>query len=332
MDYTRYFQTNCLDPAYNLAFEEYILTNYRQGNILILWQNKNAVIIGRNQNTLEEIDPNFVAANSIQIIRRNTGGGAVYHDLGNLNYSFICDAGDAGKDAMKPFLNVVVQALCDLGLDAKCSGRNDILVSEKKVSGTAQQLSNGRLLHHGTLLFDSDPEMIAGALKPDPCKFQSKSIKSVKSRVGNIRTALSSDMDISAFWDYLKIHLTNDCFQICSLSDDELHQIQLLKQKKYDTWEWNYGKSPQFTLHSKKRFPGGLLDIHLCVHSGKISEIKIYGDFLSLCPVSDIEAALTGCLFRHDAMQHALSGLDLQSYLGTITQDMLIDTILSANS
>lgn len=326
---THYLETHSTDPAYNLAFEEYVLTNYRDGNILILWQNDNAVIIGRNQNTAEEINQFFVDQHSIHVIRRNTGGGAVYHDMGNLNYSFIADAESVDKAAIQYFLEPVVQALRDLGLDAECSGRNDILVSGRKVSGTAQQLSKGRLLHHGTLLFDSSPDMISGALNPDPTKFQSKSVKSVRSRVGNIREHLSADMDIHAFWQHLKTRLLGSDFALITLSDADFAAIQELKESKYDTWEWNYGKSPKFQMRSKRRFSGGLLDIHLSVAGGCITAIQIFGDFLALSPISDVEAALLGCPYQREGLLTALRDLDLSLYLGGITAEELAETILN---
>lgn len=326
---TLYLETHSTDPAYNLAFEEYVLTNYRHGNILILWQNDNAVIIGRNQNTAEEINQNFVDQHGIHVIRRNTGGGAVYHDMGNLNYSFIADADSIDKDAIRYFLEPVVEALRDLGLDAQCSGRNDILVSGKKVSGTAQQLSKGRLLHHGTLLFDSNPDMISGALNPDPTKFQSKSVKSVRSRVGNIREHLGADMDIHSFWLHLKTRLLGSDFMEITLSETDLAAINELKATKYDTWEWNYGKSPKFQMRCKKRFLGGLLDIHLSVAGGCISAIQIFGDFLALSPIIDVESALLGCPYHRDGLLTALQDLDLSLYLGGITAEELTETILS---
>ncbi len=325
---TLYLETHSTDPAYNLAFEEYVLTNYRSGNILILWQNDNAVIIGRNQNTAEEINQSFVDQHGVRVIRRNTGGGAVYHDMGNLNYSFIADAESIDKAAILYFLEPVVGALRGLGLDAECSGRNDILVSEKKVSGTAQQLSKGRLLHHGTLLFDSNPDMISGALNPDPTKFQSKSVKSVRSRVGNIREHLGEDMDIHSFWGHLKSNLLGSDFTEITLSDSDLAAINELKASKYDTWEWNYGKSPKFQMRSKKRFSCGLLDIHLSVAGGCISAIQIFGDFLALSPISDVESALLGCPCHRDALLVALHDLDLSLYLGGITAEEVAETIL----
>lgn len=321
-----YLETGSTDPAYNLSFEEFVLKTRQQDDYLILWQNKNAVIIGRNQNALEEINQGFVEEHSIRVIRRNTGGGAVYHDLGNLNYSFITDA--TQQNASR-FTAPVVQALRSLGLDAEASGRNDILVSGKKVSGTAQHRTGNRILHHGTLLFDSDATMIAGSLNPDPTKFQSKSVKSVRSRVGNIRTALASDMEITAFWSYLKTALASDGLIPVSLTPAELAEVEKLKIEKYDTWQWNFGSSPKFATVIRRRHPGGLLEIHLTVKHGCIESIAIYGDFLALTPLDDLITALTGCLYREDALHHRLSPLTLSDYLGSITEVEFLSTILN---
>ena len=186
-----YLETGSVDPCYNLALEQYVLEHFREGDWLLLWQNANTVVIGLNQNTAEEINAAFVEKHGVTVVRRMTGGGAVYHDLGNLNYSFICDVGNAEELTIRRFTDPVCRALAAMGVDAETSGRNDILVGGKKVSGVAQRITNGRILHHGTLLFDSDPAMIEGALKADPAKFRSKSAKSVRSRVGNIRDYLS---------------------------------------------------------------------------------------------------------------------------------------------
>ena len=320
-----YLETGSTDPAYNLAFEEFVLTHRTEGDILILWQNDNAVIIGRNQNTAEEIDQGFVDAHGIRVVRRNTGGGTVYHDLGNLNYSFITDAG-ASKAA---FTDPVIRALRSLGLDAEVSGRNDILVSGKKVSGTAQQVSKGRVLHHGTLLFDSDSSMITGALTPDSGKFQSKGVKSVRSRVGNIRTFLKQDMDIDAFWAHLKRTLGDTGMTCDILSDRELAEVARLKSEKYDTWQWNFGRSPAYDVQVKKRFDGGTLDVRMRVSHGVITGIKFYGDFLAVRPVSILENALTGCEYRKDAIEQALTGLPIAECLGGITTEECIRTILN---
>lgn len=327
---TFYLETHSQDPSYNLAFEEYVQAHRREGNYLILWQNKNAVIIGRNQNAEAEIHRDFVDSRNISVIRRNTGGGAVYHDLGNLNYSFITDAGDVSQRSADLFTEPVVSALKHLGLDASASGRNDILVSGCKVSGTAQYLMKGRILHHGTLLFDSDLSVVAGALNPDPTKFQSKSVKSVRSRVGNIRRFLPEDMTLTQFWDYLKTALS-DSLVPTQLIEEELAEVKALQQAKYATWEWNFGKSPQYAQICRRRFPGGLLEIHMNVSQGNITQLRIFGDFLALTPVTPLENALIGCACREDALETALAAVSDFSCLGGITREQLLDTILQRN-
>ena len=329
MNKTYYLETGSTDPAFNLAFEEYVQTHRRTGNYLILWQNANAVIIGRNQNTEEEINPVFVKEHDIKVIRRNTGGGAVYHDMGNLNYSFITDSGDIAERSAALFTEPVVRALKALGLDAESSGRNDILVSGRKVSGTAQHIIQGRILHHGTLLFESNPEMIAGALNPDPTKFASKSVKSVRSRVGNIRAFLPTDMALKNFWDYLKRALVSDGIELTSLTTEELSQINELKAQKYDTWDWNFGHSPKFQRKCKNRYDGGLLEIHLSVAGGKIQDIRIRGDFLSLTPVDPLESALKDCIYREDIVSAILDKFDLQAILGNIEKQEFLETLFA---
>lgn len=328
MSVTFYLETGSTDPAYNLAFEEYVLKHRQEGSYLILWQNRNAVIIGRNQNALEEINRDFVNENGIRVVRRNTGGGAVYHDMGNLNYSFITDAQPQEAITGSRFTLPVVRALQKLGLDAESSGRNDILVSGQKVSGTAQYRCGGRILHHGTLLFDSDPEKIAGALNPDPTKFQSKSVKSVRSRVGNIRASLPRDMELSDFWNYLKIELAAGGLVPAALQPDELAQIAALKAEKYDTWQWNFGTGPKFGTQIRRRWPGGLLEIHLSVVRGFIESVQIFGDFLSLTELQPLVQALTGCAYQEDSIRKALESIPLSDCLGSITKEEFISTIL----
>ena len=326
---TIYLETGSTDPRYNLAFEEYVLRNYTQGDILILWQNANAVIVGRNQNAEAEINKAFVAEHDILVVRRNTGGGTVYHDMGNLNYSFITDVDGLERDTLHRFLEPVVKALQGLGLEAEASGRNDILVSGKKVSGTAQQLLNGRILHHGTLLFNANTSVLAGALNPDPTKFQSKGISSVRSRVGNIRDHLGGNMDMAVFWQYLKgALLAGETVQV-QLKPEDLRAIETLKAEKYDTWEWNFGRSPKYQFTNKKRWPGGLLEVHLSVEAGKISGLRIFGDFLSLRPVPELEETLTGCSYQEEAILDALKDVPLQGYLGCITPEELVATIMN---
>ena len=324
-----YLETGCLDSHYNLAFEEYVLTHCTAGDYLILWQYRNAVIVGRNQNAEAEINRSYVEAHNIDVVRRNTGGGTVYHDMGNLNYSFITDAGPAEERSCARFSEPVVAALQQLGLNATLSGRNDILVDGKKVSGTAQQLLKGRILHHGTLLFDTDPEKIAGALRPDPSKYQSKGIQSVRSRVGSIRAALKQDMDMQAFHRFLKAQLFSGDVIPLSLTEEQLAEVRRLKSEKYDTWQWNFGRSPKFSTCLRQRYPGGLLELHLTVEQGCIREVAILGDFLGLADLQPLEQALLSCPYREDAIREVLARFPLEDMLGSITADEFVVTIFN---
>lgn len=322
-----YLETNSTDPFYNLAFEEYVLANRTGGDYLLLWQNDNTVVIGRNQNAEAEIDRTFVEAHGIRVVRRATGGGAVYHDLGNLNYSFITDAGETEKLAIKRFTQPVVSALRELGLRAEASGRNDILVEGRKVSGTAQRLLRARILHHGTLLFDADPGMVAGALHVDPEKFRSKSAKSVRSRIGNIRDFLEEDMELPAFWAYLKTALAGEGFEAGSLTAEELQGVETLKRDKYDTWEWNFGRSPAYDMRNKRYWDGGGLEVRAAVREGRISDIVFYGDFLGVESLNAVTEALKGCPFWAKDVSEVLDRFSLPAYFGGITKADILATM-----
>lgn len=282
------------------------------------------MVIGRNQNAAEEIDRAFVAAHGVRVVRRMTGGGAVYHDLGNLNYSFITDAGDAQGAAR--FTEPVVSALRALGLDAQSSGRNDILVSGKKVSGTAQRLCKGRILHHGTLLFDSDSDMIARVLRPDAAKFDSKSVKSVRGRVGNIRAMLNRDMTLAEFWAYLKTALADELEPV-ALTEQELALAQTLRREKYAAWDWTYGAAPPSTATARRRFPGGTVEVRIRICGGKVEDIVFYGDFLALRDLTPVQEALRGLPCRRAVLYEALQGFALEEYFGTIRAEELLEVI-----
>ena len=323
-----YLETGSRDPRYNLAFEEFVLTHRTEGEYLMLWQNENTVVVGQNQNAEEEIDRAFVEAHGITVVRRTTGGGAVYHDMGNLNYSFITDSGDAEQITMTRFTQPVVAALRGLGLQAEAAGRNDILVEGRKVSGTAQRLVGNRILYHGTMLFDSDPSMVAGALRADPAKFQSKSAKSVRSRIGNIRSFLPEDMTLPAFWAYLKEALAQGGeLQEEHLTPEELEEVRRLQDEKYATWEWTYGRSPKYTMTNRRKWDGGILEPRIAVEEGRITQAVFFGDFLSLTSLEPLTEALKGCAFRREDVEQVLSRFPLEQYFGSITREEILETI-----
>lgn len=327
MEQIHYLETQSQNPFYNLAFEEFVLRSRTEGQYLLLWQNDNTIVIGQNQNAEGEINRAFVERHGIHVARRTTGGGAVYHDLGNLNYSFITDAGDAERLTMERFTKPVVEALRGLGLDAEASGRNDILVEGRKVSGTAQRLHQGRILHHGTLLFDTDSAMVSGALNVDPAKFQSKSAQSVRSRIGNIRSFLRQDMELPAFWAYLKESLFGSGLLADALTEEELAQVQALRETKYDTWEWNFGRSPRYNVSNKRKWEGGILESRMAVEKGCITQGVFYGDFLARAPLDQLTAALENCPFRREDVGALLDGFPLRELFGTITREEILETI-----
>lgn len=320
-------ETGSQDPYFNLAFEEYVLTRRTGGDYLLLWQNDNTIVIGLNQNAEAEINRAFVEEHQIRVVRRSTGGGAVYHDLGNLNYSFITDVGQSQQLEISRFTRPVVEALRGLGLHAEASGRNDILVEGRKVSGTAQRICCGRILHHGTLLFDSDPGAVAGALHVDPAKFQSKASKSVRSRIGNIRDFLQTDMELPAFWEYLKTFFSSSGIVTDTLTSEELAQVEQLKAEKYDTWEWNFGRSPTYNVTNKRRYEAGSIEMQASVEKGHICEIIFYGDFLATQSMEPLIKALMGCAFRQEDVSAILEHFDLMSLFGGITQNNILDVM-----
>ena len=323
-----YLETGSTDPCYNLALEQYVLEHRREGDWLMLWQNANTVVIGLNQNTAEEINASFVEEHDITVVRRMTGGGAVYHDLGNLNYSFIEDVGNAEELTIGRFTEPVCRALASLGVQASTSGRNDILVDGKKISGVAQRIAGGRILHHGTLLFDSDPAMIAGALRVDPAKFTSKSAKSVRSRVGNLRDFLPEGIDLPQFWDLLLRELTRDGLIRETLSPDELQEIRTLADEKYRSWDWIYGRSPDWRYHSRRRFPGGSLELYMNIHAGRIEDISFYGDFMATAPLDGLTDALRGVRRDTESLTEILDRFDLPALFGGIRKEEILSLLL----
>lgn len=327
-----YLETGSVDPCYNLALEQYVLEQRREGDWLMLWQNRNTVVVGLNQNTAEEINASFVEAHGITVVRRMTGGGAVYHDLGNLNYSFIQDVGNAEELTIGRFTEPVCRALASLGVQASVSGRNDILVDGKKISGVAQRIVGGRILHHGTLLFDSDAAMIAGALRADPAKFTSKSAKSVRSRVGNLRDYLPEGIDLPRFWKLLLHELTRDGLIRESLSPDELQEVRRLADEKYRSWDWTYGHSPDSQYHSRRRFPGGTLEVYMDLHTGRIEDISFFGDFMATAPLDGLTEALRGVRLDAESLTEVLDRFDLPSLFGGIRKEEVLFLLLNEDS
>ncbi|GGE25847.1 lipoate--protein ligase [Marinithermofilum abyssi] len=321
---------NITDPRINLAIEEYALTHL-DGNdeYLLFYINEPSIIIGRNQNTFEEIHVDICRERGIHVVRRLSGGGAVYHDTGNLNFSFITR--DDGKSFMnfRKFTDPVIRALRELGVEAELTGRNDIQVGEKKISGNAQYAAQGRMFSHGTLMFDVNLEQVAEVLKVKKEKFQSKSTKSVRSRVGNIRDFMDRDMNIGQFREFLLRYIFEGHEEIPEyrLQESDWKKIREIKEKRYGNWDWNFGRSPKFNVENSKRFPIGSIDVRLNVKKGMITICTIYGDFFGFKDVKEIEERLTGIRYDRKAIEKALEGIDIQPYFGNITKEEFVDLV-----
>ena len=318
------------DPRINLAIEEYALKNLdRNETYLLFYINEPSIIIGKNQNTIEEINLEYVEKNGIQVVRRLSGGGAVYHDLGNLNFSFITKDDGESFHNFRKFTEPVIKALKKLGVNAELSGRNDIEVEGRKISGNAQFSSRGRMFSHGTLLFNSEMEHVASALKVSKDKIESKGIKSIRSRVANISEFLEEKITIEQFRLLLLQSIFEGKEKIPEyvLKTEDWEKIDQLSKERYQNWDWNYGKSPKFNLQHSHRFPAGQIDVRLEVNKGIIENCKIYGDFFGVGDVSEIDIKLKNLRYKKAAIEQALTGINVVHYFGNVSKQELIDLI-----
>ncbi len=324
-----YINNNSHNPYFNLAFEEYFFNYNFNDDCAILWQNKHTIVIGKNQNTWEELNHEFVKTSKINIVRRNSGGGAVYQDLGNINYSYITNkASKSDVNNYAKFTKPIIDALNNIGVEAKFSGRNDIEVNGKKISGNAQLWKNHKILHHGTILFDVNLDILQKALKPDLLKIKSKGIKSIRSRVVNIKSLLKKPLSDSQFKDILAQKLSENAVTYIPTKADIAAITELMNQK-YLTPSWNYGNNPKFNIEHKKRFTNGTLETKINVTDNKIQKIKFYGDFLSLENVADVESKLINVELNEMKILQVLQTFDLKLYFGNISENEIITTIFN---
>jgi lipoate-protein ligase A len=316
------------DPRLNLALEEFLLRHVRIAEPLLLFYiNEPSVIIGRNQNTLEEIDPEYVKANDIHLVRRMSGGGAVYHDLGNLNFSFITE-GQEDLHNFARFTDPVIRVLRELGIDAQLRGRSDIFAAGKKISGNAQYATRGRMFSHGTLLFDTNIAAMLKAINPRRVKIESKAVQSVRNYVSNIRELLPEDMTITE----LKQAILAGTFggnQIPTheLSEEDWDHVRRISADRYGTWEWNVGRSPRFNVQKSERFAAGKVDARIDVDKGLIQSIKIYGDFAGKQEIAELEARLIGVRYDPDILAETLQDSNIQHYIGGLTREQFLKMI-----
>lgn len=323
----RYLESPSTDPYFNLALEEYLFQQLDSADgLFMLWQNDNAIVIGRYQNAVQEINQAFVREHGIHVVRRLSGGGAVYHDLGNLNFTFITPEGATREIDFHFFCQPILSALAQIDIHAELTGRNDLTIEGKKFSGNSQYIMQGRVLHHGTLMFRSDLSVVSRALRVDRDKVESKGIPSVSSRVANIADYLSKDISLQEFKYRLVEAVSKDTPLLSfSLEDKDLAAVSRLRDNKYSTWEWNYGRSPQYTVQKKRRFEGcGSVEVSMSVAAGgAIEGIQFFGDFFGREDCAGLENALVGLPCRYEAIYRTLKEAEAARYIHGVTAEQL---------
>lgn len=303
----KFISSNIKDAYFNIASEEYLL-KHTDGFYIYLWQNSPAVIVGNNQNTLLEVNLGYAEKYDIKVVRRLTGGGAVYHDLNNVCYTIIAPYSQ-GVDYYAKWTTPVIEFLNSLGVKAEFSGRNDICIDGKKISGNAQVVYKNRIMHHGTLLFDTDLSVLQNVLVENKLKIQSKGIKSVRARVTNIKSYLDENLSCSQFFemlcDYLRKNLTNYQF-----TQKDVQQINYLVSSKYNTYDWNIGKSPIGKNRLDIKFDCGIVTITFDLVDGRFLNTQIFGDYFSSENVNHFIKRLDGKQFIKEQIESALEGIE----------------------
>ncbi|HGI8756851.1 TPA: lipoate--protein ligase [Streptococcus agalactiae] len=327
----KYIVNTSNDPAYNVALEAYAFQKLTDiDEIFILWINEPAIIIGRHQNTIQEINKEFIDKNGIHVVRRLSGGGAVYHDLNNLNYTIISNNTQEGAFDFQTFSKPVIDTLAKLGVKAEFTGRNDLEINGQKFAGNAQAYYKGRMMHHGCLLFDVDMSVLGQALKVSKDKIESKGIKSVRARVTNIVDHLSDKITVQEFSDAILAQMKEEYPEMDEyvLSDAELSEIQAMRDNQFATWDWTYGKAPEYTIERGARYPAGKITTYANVENSTIKSVKIFGDFFGVKPVDDIEKMLEGVRYDYKDVLAALKTVDTSQYFSRMTPEEITKAIV----
>lgn len=327
-----YIQSEKTDPHYNLALEQYVFDSMKAGeSCFMLWQNDNTIVVGKHQNTVEEINAAYVEEKGITVARRLSGGGAVYHDLGNLCFTFITEAAAEKAFDFAFFCQPVAQALASMGVTVEISGRNDMTIDGKKFSGNAQYMKRGRVMHHGTILYDSDLDVAAQALNVSSDKIESKGIKSVRSRITNIRPYLSKDASVIEFRNALRDYMfrENDMRNEELTAKDEA-AVRKLRDEIYSRWEWNFGASPAYAVRKSRRIEGcGKIDMHINVgQNGIIDEVAFYGDYFGNSDTAELASKLKGVSMERTAINAALSDEDISLYFNNLKMEDFLSILL----
>ncbi len=315
------------DPYLNLAIEEYLF-EYSSDDIFMLWQNEPTVVIGKNQNAQAEINMKYLKDNNIHIARRITDGGAVYHDLGNINYTFISSNNKKNEINFEYYTAPIIDSLKKLGIDAKLSGRNDLTVDDKKFSGSAQHAKGGRVLHHGTLLFNTNLNVLTNVLNVDEEKIKSKAIKSTRSRVINLKELLGDTFSAEEFINYISEFIkTSFNPEIISPPMNDVI-LSLKNRNESDGWLFSFSKLvSEYTTRKKVRYPFGIVDIYAEISNQKIKEINIFGDYFGISDTKKLEELMKGT--HIDNISDKISDIDIAEYISGISNELFVNHIKS---
>ena len=321
-----YIESPYTNPYTNLALEEYCF-NQLDDDVFIIWQNDKTIVVGKYQNTVSEISNMYVEQNDIAVVRRLSGGGAVYHDLGNVNFSFIQQNSDNDMGfRFEHFTKDIISLLSGLDVKAEFNSRNDLVIDGRKFSGNSQYIKKGKILHHGTLLFDSNLETLVHALNVSNKKIESKAIASVHERVTNIKPHLKTAITVGQFKEYIKDYFTQ-VYHIkeYSFSHAEIQKIMDIAASRYKTWEWNYGSSPASLIKKEDRSNAGQVEIYLDIQDGVLRDIKIFGDFFAFDHFEEALAEIKGKKYSPIELRdsiyklaHTIRGMDKEWLLHLI--------------
>ncbi|KMT21141.1 lipoate--protein ligase [Clostridium cylindrosporum] len=320
-----------MNPYFNHAAEDYLMENFNQ-ECFILWRNTKSILVGKNQNTLSEINLDYVKEKDITIVRRMSGGGAVFCDEGNLCFTFISNIDESKFADFESFARPIISSLINLGIkDVEFSGRNDITIDGKKISGNAQYRHKGRILHHGTLLYSADLSELIGGLNVRPVKFKDKAVKSVKGRVTNIVNHMENPLSVEDFKEYVINHVVSNLedAKIYEFTEHDISEIQKIIDNKYSTWEWNFGNSPKYDFHSEDKFASGVVEVFVNVEKGLIKEIKFCGDFFGKKDIGEFESYFIGKKHDEEEIKNILSEIDATSYINNIKTEEIISLLFN---
>ena len=313
------------DPFFNLASEEYLLKCFQE-DVFLLYRNEPSIVVGKHQNTLAEINYPFVQEKGIIVARRISGGGTVFHDLGNLNFAFMSCGKEGELVDYGKFTRPVIDAMAHMGLNVHMGKRNELLLGKKKISGTASHVFKRRVLHHGTLLFSSRMSDLSKALKVEPNRFSDRAVKSVRSQVTNIRDHLVDKMEVSDFQNQILAFIFNNTenAQEYHLNKQDLKEIQQLRDNKFSTWEWNFGYSPKYQFNKNLVFKSGTLALHMNVEKGIIKEVNFEGEFMTTKDIHKLEDVLVGTIHDPETLRIRLSGINVADYITGLENEVLL--------